>query len=177
MFESARRERNSLARLVGAVAFLGAVVILGACTETSTETAVTDTTDGPCDLLTVDTIDEITGWTLPEGTRVEEREQDDWSYCNWEDLDVGGSVQVQWRRGDGRVSFEQRRAELEDSGLGDTRAVDIAGADAAYDVADHGVVGVLVGVHFLQISAIGASVDDRQHLELAEAAASQVDRS
>jgi hypothetical protein len=130
----------------------------------------------PCDLLSVADIERITETVLPDGEVPTEHDADGWAICNWEDPDAGAAIQVQVHLGDGRADFERRRHELGSGSVGSTRDVELAGADEAYDSADQGVVGALVGEHFLQVTTIGGSFDDRHHLALAEAAIQGVDR-
>ena len=172
------------------VLFVSVLAAAGALAACSDDTAAPDALGEPvavevvttslgvesCDLLSVADIERITGTVLPEGEVPDEQDSPPWSICNWEDLDAGAAIQVQVHLGDGRADFERRRHELGSGSVGPTRDIELDGADAAYDDADQGVVGALVGEHFIQVTTIGGAFDDEHHLALAEAAIQGLDR-
>ena len=135
----------------------------------------------PCDLLTAAGIDRATGWDLPAGAHPDERVQrglDGTAVCNWEDRSPGGqgidgAIQVQVVERDARAAYDSHRAELIalDQGVTD---VEVAGASQAYHAPDSGTVGMLVGDRFVQVTAIGTSLDGTEHLELAAEASERL---
>lgn len=176
-------------RLLSATIIVAATCLGAAC---SGNDASTERGDAPpvgeptaaaeqCDLLTVEEIDRSTGWQLPAGEHPDERTQqglDGTSVCNWEDRspagqDVGGAIQVQVVERDASAAYDSHREELValDPGVTD---VDVAGASRAYHAPDSGTVGMLVGDRFVQVTAIGTSLDGTEHLELAADAAERL---
>jgi hypothetical protein len=129
-----------------------------------------------CDLLSVSTIAKLTGLTLGGGTS-RAGQSADTSICNWESPGRSAEpavVQLQLRRGDGRAAFDAARGELVAASPDQARSASVPGADAAYEVADQGIVAVRVGGSFLQVATIGGSFDTRQHLALASAAVKEL---
>ncbi len=154
---------------------LVASVALTACGSTTTQASEPSATNvSSCDLLTTSTIKQVTGLALPAGKTAGKHQTGGWSICNWDDAKAGAAVQVQVHRGQGRADFDTRRQELIASGVGAPQNEKIAGADAAYDIAGQGVVGVLVGQDFVQITTIGRAFDTHEHLELAAAAVKEL---
>lgn len=121
----------------------------------------------PCSLLTIEQIDDATGWTLPEGERPDVELEGDRTVCNWEDLRVGGSVQVQVDPGAGRDGFDAETAQLAQAGYGDPVATEVAGASGAVELADAGILTMLVGDDVVQLAVFGADLDGVEHRGLA----------
>jgi hypothetical protein len=151
-----------------------AVVFSGAgCSSASSHSPVAGRSSASklqaCDLLTVAAIKKVTGVVLPSG-QASSRSTAGASICNWEDIRALAAVQVQLAVGDGRAQFKERRNELAALGLNEPQSVRVAGAEAAYQVADQGVVDVLTTGAFIQVSTVGGAFDEREHLALAEVA-------
>lgn len=120
----------------------------------------------PCSLLSPTEISEITGWEVSGGTDHSDSSRNGTrSVCSFSEQRHAGVVQVQWSL-DGVEEFDRARAEMETTGM-DGGDVEVAGAAAAYDAPDHGVVGMLIDDGFAQVATIGPAVSDGQHLELA----------
>ena len=118
-----------------------------------------------CDLLSSADIHQLTGLQLPAGKAASAAQG--WSLCNWEDADARAGVQVQLHAGDAREIFQQRRQELASAFEVTPQPVRIAGATDAYEVRAQGTVGVLVGDEFIQLSTVGSTFGQRDHLGLA----------
>jgi len=120
----------------------------------------------PCSLLTIEQIDAATGWTLPEGERPEIDLEGDRTVCNWEDERDGGTVQLQLDRGAGTDGFAGDRSQLGRAGFDAPETVDIEGATAAVELADSGILTMLVGDDVVQLAVIGGDLDGVEQQQL-----------
>lgn len=125
------------------------------------------TSPDPCGLLTVDQIDAATGWTLPEGERPAPGLEGDRAVCNWEDLQVGGIVQVQVDQGAGRAGFDRDTTALAASEHETPEDVRIEGSIDAVELADSGILTMLVGDDVVQLVVIGLELDGTEQRALA----------
>ena len=121
----------------------------------------------PCALLTIDQIHRATGWMLPDGERPDAALEGDRAVCNWEDLRAGGSVQVQLNQGVGQDGFDDETAQLARSGFGDPVRTEVDGASEAVELADAGILTMLVGEDVVQIAVIGVDLEGVEHRGLA----------
>jgi hypothetical protein len=158
--------RTSLLALVALSA-----LTLGACTGGDTDDLgqpVSDSTPDPCALLDPAAIADATGWTVAEGGPADEDAAPGLSGCHFLELDQIGVVQVVVadRTGSGPATSARRElAERHD----DVVDVTVPGASDAFEARDLGVVGMVVDDRFVEVSAVGAGLDDQGHLQLAEA--------
>ncbi|CAN5533256.1 hypothetical protein BH10ACT3_BH10ACT3_08890 [soil metagenome] len=129
------------------------------------ETAAT--APDPCALLTVEQIDSATGWKLPEGTRPDPKLEGDRAVCNWEDLQVGGIVQVQIDQGAGKAGFDHDKAALARTEFAPPETVKIKGATHAVELADSGILTMLVGDDVVQFTVVGTELDGTEQRALA----------
>lgn len=125
------------------------------------------TSPDPCSLLTVGQIDTATGWTLPEGGRPDAKLEGDRAVCNWEDLQVGGIVQVQIAEGVGRAGFDRDTTALATSELAAPATVRVEGSSDAVELADSGILTMLVGDDVVQLAVIGTELDGTEQRALA----------
>jgi hypothetical protein len=128
----------------------------------------------PCDLLTRRDIHRITRWKMPLGTHATELRRKGQSICNYTEPRHAGAVQVQLHEGAGKRAFVKRRAAAERLALGRGETVDVRGARAAFEIPDHGVVGLLDEGHFVQVVTIGVGVRDRQQRLMAAVVAKRL---
>lgn len=157
------------------VAALSVVVVASGCSSDDHEAAPTTvpessgdvTAPDPCSLLTVEQIDAATGWVLPAGERPDAQLEGDRVICNWEDLRIGGSVQVQLDRGAGTAGFDRDRAQLTESGVETVTAVQVEGATDAVELAHSGVLTMLVGDDVVQLAVLGTEFDGTEQQLLA----------
>src|SRR5690606_9867921 len=91
----------------------------------------------------------------------------DRTVCNWEDLRIGGVVQVQLERGAGSAGFDVDRAQLDRPGFHTPEVVHIDGATEAVELADSGVLTMLVGDDVVQLTIIGGDLDGAEQRVLA----------
>lgn len=180
-----RSTRHCAATLIsGAPAFavLAAAAVLFGCSDdpgggASTATAATTVGD-PCSLLTVEQIQTATGWEPSAGARPDGGSGGDPTVCNWEDVRVGGAIQVQVEAGAGELGFERDRAAVVAEGLATTEGgatvggsvpndLVIDGATAAFEVADLGRLTMLIGNDVVQLTVLGADLDGNERRQLA----------
>jgi hypothetical protein len=163
-------------RVTAVVSALTISALVAGCSsgDDATPTGATDLGDqtaavatDPCSLLTIEQIDDATGWTLPEGEQPEIELEGDRTVCNWEDLREGGTVQVQLDRGAGRAGFDGDRSELDRPGCDAAEVVDIVGATEAVELAASGILTMLVGEDVVQLAIIGADLDGVEQRVLA----------
>ena len=124
----------------------------------------------PCAIVSVDDIDAATGWRLPPGTRPAETAHprgEVGAVCTWEDTELGGVVQLQVHEGRGAQLYAERLADATQSAHRPVRGVVVAGADPAFEVASEGLLGMVVGDDYVQVSIIGGSAGNDDHTQLA----------
>ena len=109
----------------------------------------------PCARLDPAGLKAITGWDLAGGSRPTGHEQPGQAVCNWEATDRQGAVQLQEHAGGGQASFDRRRSAVTTLGLPAPVELHVPGADAAYEVPGHGIVGLLVNGTFAQVQVFG----------------------
>jgi hypothetical protein len=121
----------------------------------------------PCDLLSSRDIREVTGWRMPrKGERVLYRTKQK-TVCNYTEPAHAGVVQVQLHEGGGKRAFARQRVAAHRLGLGRGELVDVRSATSAYEIPAHGIVGLLVHDHFVQVVTLGDRVRDRQQRRIA----------
>ncbi|MGI9578364.1 MAG: hypothetical protein ACR2OH_09210 [Microthrixaceae bacterium] len=155
-------------RTAGVFAALTAGFVAGACSpEGGIELgqATSDDRLDPCALLTVEEINQVTGFDLATGQRPREYESNGQAVCNWEDH-RSGLVHLQMHEGAADEQFDLVRSDLEE--IGEATEVDVPGAQGAFEDASQGLVGMTVGDHFVQVAVWGLPSTESQHLELAE---------
>jgi hypothetical protein len=121
----------------------------------------------PCSLLTPRDIQQVAGWTTPAGTHPVENSADGHTACNFTEPKFAGMVQIQVYDHGGRAAFDRRRSEAEHLALGAGNVVTVPGTVAAFEIPEHGLVGLLVGDAFAQVVTLGPGVTDRQQHEMA----------
>jgi hypothetical protein len=103
---------------------------------------------------------------LPNGTRPAAVREEAGDVCTWEDLDAGGMVQVQFHEGDAQRFDRQVRSSTAPGGR-PSAPVAIDGASAAFEVPSEGLLGMVVDDDYIQVSVIGATAHEDDHVELA----------
>lgn len=172
--------RTPTRRAAAVIAGISAAATFAACSPaadrgptpapTSTTAAAAARPVDPCAIVSVDDIDAATGWRLPPGTRPAETAHprgEVGAVCTWEDAELGGVVQLQVHEGRGATLYAERLADATQSAHRPVRRVAVAGADPAFEVASEGLLGMVVGDDYVQVSIIGGSAGNDDHTQLA----------
>lgn len=165
--------RTRTALLVAAAALVGPLAACSGSDDTGLGRPVADEVADPCALLDAPEVDAITGWRVGEGEPTPDDAIAGMSACHFREEDQVGVVQVAVADEAGEATAIAARRELAER-HDDVADVTIDGASDAFEVRSAGVIGMVVDDRFVEVAAVGAGLDEGDHVALAELVAGRV---